>query len=63
MFLCKFKIFYSARHWWPMPIILATREAEIRRIAIQSHIREIVLKNTQHTKKGWQSDSSDKAPA
>jgi hypothetical protein len=38
-----------------MPIILATREAEIRRIAVQSQPREIVcdpfLENTQHKKR------------
>jgi hypothetical protein len=32
-----------ARHWWLMPIILATQEAEIRRIEAQSHPGQIVL--------------------
>jgi hypothetical protein len=26
----------SARHWWLMPVIPATQEAEIRRIMVQS---------------------------
>jgi hypothetical protein len=32
----------KARHWWLMPIILATQEAEIRKIMVQSHPRQIV---------------------
>jgi hypothetical protein len=28
---------YMARHQWLMPIVLATQEAKIRRIMIQSH--------------------------
>jgi hypothetical protein len=27
---------HSHQHWWLTPIILATQEAEIRRIAVQS---------------------------
>jgi hypothetical protein len=32
----------KARHWWLTPIILATREAEIRRIVVQRQPRQIV---------------------
>jgi hypothetical protein len=31
-----------ARCWWLMPVILATQEAEIRRIAVQSQSGQIV---------------------
>jgi hypothetical protein len=27
---------HYARHWWLAPVILATQEAEIRRITVQS---------------------------
>jgi hypothetical protein len=33
-----------ARHWWFMPVILATQEAEIRRIAVRSQPRQTVHK-------------------
>jgi hypothetical protein len=33
-----------AGHWWLAPIILATQEAEIRRIVAQSQPRQIVHK-------------------
>jgi hypothetical protein len=41
-----------------MPIILATQEAEIKRIVVQSHTRQIVLetlsrKNSITNKRGW----------
>jgi hypothetical protein len=32
----------AARHWWLVPVMLATQEAEIRRIMVQSHPRQIV---------------------
>jgi hypothetical protein len=31
-----------AKQWWLMPVILATQEAEIRKIAIRSQPRAIV---------------------
>jgi hypothetical protein len=30
----------KARHWWLTPVTLATQEAEIRRILVQSQLRE-----------------------
>jgi hypothetical protein len=32
----------SAGHWWLTPITLATQEAQIRKIAVQSQPRQIV---------------------
>jgi hypothetical protein len=32
-----------ARSWWLTPVILATQEEEIRRIVVQSQLRQIVL--------------------
>jgi hypothetical protein len=45
----------KAGHWWLMSIILATQEAEIRRMVVQSQPRQIVLetlsqKKTYHKK-------------
>jgi hypothetical protein len=34
------KIIRAARHWWLMPVILAIQEAEIRRIATESQLRQ-----------------------
>jgi hypothetical protein len=45
----------QARHQWLMLAILATQEAEIRRIAVQSQPRQIVhetLSRKIHHKKG-----------
>jgi hypothetical protein len=36
------KITKAAGHWWLMPLIVATQEAEIRRITVQSLTRQIV---------------------
>jgi hypothetical protein len=33
---------YIARHWWLKPIILATREAEFRRIVVGSQSQQMV---------------------
>jgi hypothetical protein len=32
----KVKMLLGARHWWLTPVILATQEAEIRRIEVRS---------------------------
>jgi hypothetical protein len=47
----QLKTTLRARYWWLTPVILATQEAEIRRIMVQSQPRQIVqerpyLKNT-----------------
>jgi hypothetical protein len=43
--------------WWLTPVILATQETEIRRIAVQSQLQQIVLKTLISkkpiTKKDW----------
>jgi hypothetical protein len=35
---------YSGWCWWPMPVTLATQEAEIRRTLVQSHVRPYLEK-------------------
>jgi hypothetical protein len=63
----KMKGWQGVKKWktcqWLMPIILATREAEIRRITVRSQPRQIILwdpisKQTHHKKKDWWSGSS-----
>jgi hypothetical protein len=39
------------RHWWLTPLILATNEAEIRRMAVQSQSRQIVQETLSWKKK------------
>jgi hypothetical protein len=50
------KISFLTRHWWLTPVILATQEAEIRRLEVQSQPRQIVCKTLSRkktiTKKG-----------
>jgi hypothetical protein len=46
-----------ARHWWLIPVILATQKAEIWRITVQSNPGQIVkrdpISKKPITKKGW----------
>jgi hypothetical protein len=55
--LICFKKVYLARHWWLTTVILATQEAEIRRITVQSQPWQIVCKTLSRKnpsqKKGW----------
>jgi hypothetical protein len=59
--MASFKRDIPAEYQWLTPIILATQEAEIRRISVQSQHRQtvqqvLILKNPI-TKKGWWSGS------
>jgi hypothetical protein len=42
-FMLRWKCYHQARHQWLTPVILATQEAEIRRISVWSQLRQIVL--------------------
>jgi hypothetical protein len=51
---------------WLTPIILATQEAEIRRIEVRNQLSKIVpdvLSKIPNTKKDWQNGLSARAPA
>jgi hypothetical protein len=53
-----FKINSRASSLWFMPVVLATQEAEIRRIEVQSQLGQIVhktlsQKNPSQKKEGW----------
>jgi hypothetical protein len=39
---CYLKIHTESRCWWLTPVIIATQEAEIRRIEVRSQPRQIV---------------------
>jgi hypothetical protein len=41
--LVRIKAHITARCWWLTPVILATWEAEVRRIEVQSQPEQIVL--------------------
>jgi hypothetical protein len=58
--IAEFKEFFTAQHWWLTPVIVATQEAEIRRIVVQSQPRQIVLRpclEKKPTEKGCWSGS------
>jgi hypothetical protein len=60
------KITISARHQWLTPIILATQEAEIWRIPIQSQPGQVIpylKKKKSKTLKIWWTVSSSRMPA
>jgi hypothetical protein len=51
------KTLLQTGRWWLMPVVLATQEAEIRRITVRNQSRQIVRKTLSqkyltHTKKG-----------
>jgi hypothetical protein len=46
----KIKRAEGARRWWFMPVILATEEAEIRRIVVRSQPRQIVCETLSRKK-------------
>jgi hypothetical protein len=46
---------HRAGHWWPASVILATQEAKIRRIVVQSQpeqnsSQDLISKKTHHKK-------------
>jgi hypothetical protein len=53
----------QARHQWLTPVILATQEAEIRRITVQrqpqANMERPYLKKKPITKKGWWSGQGE----
>jgi hypothetical protein len=54
--LCIKKLKKTARHRGLTPVILATQEAQIRRLMVQTQPGQIVLKTLPqktHRKKGW----------
>jgi hypothetical protein len=61
------KIKFKFGCWWLTPVILATQEAEIRRVMVQSQCwqiaHETLCRKKSNTVKGWWSDSSGRASA
>jgi hypothetical protein len=55
------KTFFSATHWWITPVLLATKEAGIRRFVVQSQSGKIVLETSSkniNTKQRYWRDTS-----
>jgi hypothetical protein len=54
---CAIEITPESGHWWLTSVILASQEAEIRRIMVQSQPKQTVCKTLPQkipiTKKGW----------
>jgi hypothetical protein len=52
---CGIKTLSIARYWWLTPVILATQEAKIRRITVQSQpgqiVHETLSQKTHHIKR------------